>query len=107
MISRSRIRLTAAAALAALVASLPARDALAVGSTDYTVTATSGLYEPPPSGVPVITDTITTGAMRLDLPFEFSYFGVIHDHVKVTTNGLVYFGNGAGTVPASAVNPLS
>jgi len=90
-----RIAFAVAAALLALVGARPAR--AAVGSTDYVVTATNGLYEPPPSAaVPVgISNNAGVNGKRVDFPFPFQFFGRLYDHVFATTYGYSRFGSDA------------
>jgi hypothetical protein len=80
------------------------RTAFAVGSTDYVATATSGLYEAPPSGAAAVGSSTATGA-RADPPFEFPYFGVLYDHVYVTIGSYILFGNDTTTASLLPSDP--
>jgi len=91
-----------------------ARSAQAVvGSGDYVVTATTGLYEAPGAGAVAVGISNNSGVLgaRADLPFAFQFFGRLYDHVFVTTYGYSRFGSDANVysvpVDPSTLGPSS
>lgn len=94
------VRVGATLALVAAGLTAGPRDAVAappVGTTDYVLTQTSGLYESPPANAVAVTGT---GFQRIGLPFLFPYFGRVYDHVDQLA-GLGYVLFDAGSNPSS------
>ena len=100
----AQVRRMLATALAAVVIGAPIAAALAEVSPDYTVTTPTGLYEaPPPSAVAVTSSATSTTSVLL--PFEFPYFGVLYDRVRVSIGGYIAFGNDNTGAVVSAQDP--
>jgi hypothetical protein len=76
----------------------------AAGGTDYTVTATSGLYEVPPANATVVTMASGNGTVRKTLPFSFILFGQPFSETWITSCGYLYFGptSDPGAQPANS-----
>ena len=77
-----------------VIAGVSARETRAQqGTSDYTVTVTSGLYESPPESASDVGLSATTWGTSVDLPFDFPYFGLLYDRAWVTAFGYAQFGS--------------